>query len=132
VTHQLESSFRCENFLLFLRIRQVGRWVGVVLDEPKGKNNGTIKGTTYFTVSLSAWILDSREIIANICSATKTTELSCGKLNWFSSMTPTIPCPIVQMISQRGHGWAGESTAVSSFLSSFPNFLFLLPPFWKN
>lgn len=28
----------------------VGRWVGVVLDEPKGKNNGTIKGTTYFTV----------------------------------------------------------------------------------
>lgn len=30
----------------------VGRWVGVVLDEPKGKNNGTIKGTKYFTVSL--------------------------------------------------------------------------------
>lgn len=28
-----------------------GRWVGVVLDEAKGKNNGTIKGTTYFTVS---------------------------------------------------------------------------------
>lgn len=29
-----------------------GRWVGVVLDEAKGKNNGTIKGSTYFTVSL--------------------------------------------------------------------------------
>uniref|UniRef100_U5EZ92 Dynactin subunit 1 n=1 Tax=Corethrella appendiculata TaxID=1370023 RepID=U5EZ92_9DIPT len=26
----------------------VGKWVGVILDEPKGKNNGTIKGTTYF------------------------------------------------------------------------------------
>lgn len=26
----------------------VGKWVGVVLDEPKGKNNGTIKGQTYF------------------------------------------------------------------------------------
>jgi dynactin 1 len=29
----------------------VGKWVGVVLDEPKGKNNGTIKGNTYFNVS---------------------------------------------------------------------------------
>jgi dynactin 1 len=28
----------------------VGKWVGIILDEPKGKNNGTLKGTTYFTV----------------------------------------------------------------------------------
>jgi dynactin complex subunit len=29
----------------------VGKWVGVVLDEPKGKNNGTIKGNKYFEVT---------------------------------------------------------------------------------
>lgn len=28
-----------------------GKWVGVVLSEPKGKNNGTIQGNSYFTVS---------------------------------------------------------------------------------
>lgn len=27
-----------------------GKWVGVKLDEAKGKNNGTIKGSTYFNV----------------------------------------------------------------------------------
>lgn len=27
-----------------------GKWVGVVLAEPKGKNNGTIQGNCYFKV----------------------------------------------------------------------------------
>ncbi|XP_055377619.1 dynactin subunit 1 isoform X3 [Condylostylus longicornis] len=26
-----------------------GKWIGLILDEPKGKNNGTLRGTTYFT-----------------------------------------------------------------------------------
>ena len=25
-----------------------GIWVGIILDEPKGKNNGTVKGKQYF------------------------------------------------------------------------------------
>lgn len=28
-----------------------GKWIGVILDEPKGKNNGTVRGHSYFTVS---------------------------------------------------------------------------------
>uniref|UniRef100_A0A2H1W3X5 SFRICE_008464 n=1 Tax=Spodoptera frugiperda TaxID=7108 RepID=A0A2H1W3X5_SPOFR len=26
-----------------------GKWIGVILDEPKGKNNGTVRGHAYFT-----------------------------------------------------------------------------------
>lgn len=29
-----------------------GKWIGVILDEPKGKNNGTVRGHAYFTVIL--------------------------------------------------------------------------------
>ena len=25
-----------------------GKWVGIILDEPKGKNNGTVQGKEYF------------------------------------------------------------------------------------
>lgn len=54
-----------------------GRWVGVVLDEAKGKNNGTIKGTVYFAVSsLNAVVSSSvnfnyilvRRKLRNVCS----------------------------------------------------------------
>lgn len=27
----------------------VGKWIGVILDEEKGKNNGTVQGKTYFS-----------------------------------------------------------------------------------
>ena len=26
-----------------------GKWIGVILDEPVGKNNGTVQGKTYFS-----------------------------------------------------------------------------------
>lgn len=27
-----------------------GKWIGIILDVPKGKNNGTVQGKTYFQV----------------------------------------------------------------------------------
>lgn len=27
-----------------------GKWIGIILNEPKGKNNGTVQGKTYFQV----------------------------------------------------------------------------------
>lgn len=29
-----------------------GKWIGIILDEPKGKNNGTLRGHAYFSVSI--------------------------------------------------------------------------------
>lgn len=38
-----------------------GKWVGVVLDEPCGRNNGTVEGIAYFKVSwASLFILYGR------------------------------------------------------------------------
>jgi len=30
-----------------------GTWVGIVLDKPEGKNNGTVKGREYFKVTFN-------------------------------------------------------------------------------
>lgn len=60
-----------------------GKWVGVVLNEPKGKNNGTVQGTTYFSVS--PWKRD-REAEVMACesdfSVRTATECSFGRHNW--------------------------------------------------
>jgi dynactin 1 len=44
-------AIQVENVFFFLFKKKAGRWVGVALDEPKGKNNGTVQGKSYFTVS---------------------------------------------------------------------------------
>jgi dynactin complex subunit len=52
VSHPILDFFRTGEEKNISSSSTVGRWVGVALDEAKGKNNGTLKGTTYFTVSL--------------------------------------------------------------------------------
>ena len=38
-----------------------GIWVGIVLDEPKGKNNGTVEGISYFSCKDNHGIFIARE-----------------------------------------------------------------------
>lgn len=33
-----------------------GKWIGVILDEPKGKNNGTVQGKSYFQVNIHSYL----------------------------------------------------------------------------
>jgi tubulin-folding cofactor B len=49
---QSESSLERRGTVKFVgpvpEIPGVGAWVGIALDEPTGKNDGTVKGTRYF------------------------------------------------------------------------------------
>lgn len=40
-----------------------GKWVGVVLDEKKGKNNGSVQGKTYFQVSAGTQVPWTQDVI---------------------------------------------------------------------
>lgn len=46
-----------------------GKWIGVILDEAKGKNNGTVRGHAYFTVN-SVIFPHSMLILSNHTSKT--------------------------------------------------------------
>jgi dynactin complex subunit len=44
-----------------------GKWIGVILDEPKGKNNGTVQGKTYFQVTINYYLFHSCFIHTTDC-----------------------------------------------------------------
>lgn len=82
-----------------------GKWIGVILDEPKGKNNGTVQGKEYFKASfdfvLSVWLLHDFPQFAhsNITltlsySAVKIMELLFVKPSLLSLMRLVIQLPL--------------------------------------
>jgi dynactin 1 len=36
-----------------------GKWIGVILDDPKGKNNGTVQGKSYFQVNIYSYLFQN-------------------------------------------------------------------------
>ena len=44
-----DKGFKGEVAFVGLTEFAAGKWVGVILEEPKGKNNGTVQGKAYFS-----------------------------------------------------------------------------------
>ncbi|KAI5245771.1 hypothetical protein E4T43_02987 [Aureobasidium subglaciale] len=59
--NQGESSLERRGTIKFIgpvhEIPGVGSWVGVALDEPTGKNDGTVKGTRYFQCGANCGVI---------------------------------------------------------------------------
>lgn len=51
-----------------------GKWIGLVLNEPKGKNNGTVQGQSYFKVS-NVWLSN---VYCKNCSCYLQCDDNCG------------------------------------------------------
>lgn len=51
-----------------------GKWVGVILDEPKGKNDGTVQGKRYFTCEENHGIFVRQSQVSDLPVGTRGTD----------------------------------------------------------
>uniref|UniRef100_A0A8C9ZHH2 Dynactin subunit 1 n=1 Tax=Sander lucioperca TaxID=283035 RepID=A0A8C9ZHH2_SANLU len=106
-----------------------GKWVGVILDEAKGKNDGTVQGKRYFTCAENRGIFVRQSQIQLVDDGADTTspetpEPGTGKCFYF------FKCVITNKISPFPPTCPPFSNICLSILSSFrhpPVLLFLLP-----
>ena len=62
-----------------------GIWVGIALDEPKGKNNGSVQGKSYFECQDKHGmriLIMKKKILCIQLQIVFTQECSFGSLNW--------------------------------------------------
>lgn len=61
-----------------------GKWVGVILNEPKGKNDGTVQGKRYFTCEENHGIFVRQSQVSNYvcCKETHMVYSATMTLNW--------------------------------------------------
>ena len=85
-----------------------GKWIGVILEEKEGKNNGTVMAKTYFSVMMSQ--LSSINISVfilpiNLFSARMAMECLCAKVTaylWMTSqMTPIPELPAPRLLTRK-------------------------------
>jgi tubulin-folding cofactor B len=59
--NQSENSIERRGIVKFVgpvpEIPGIGAWVGIALDEPTGKNDGTVKGTRYFECGVNCGVI---------------------------------------------------------------------------
>ena len=50
VGQRVQVQGKCSSTVAYVGLTEFapGKWVGVILDEPKGKNNGNVQGKQYF------------------------------------------------------------------------------------
>ena len=67
-------------YILFL-----GTWVGIVLDEAKGKNNGTVQGKSYFECPDKHGMFVRQSQLGQIADVTTGQLISKGNCSVFNS-----------------------------------------------
>uniref|UniRef100_A0AAY4B826 Dynactin subunit 1 n=1 Tax=Denticeps clupeoides TaxID=299321 RepID=A0AAY4B826_9TELE len=82
-----------------------GKWVGVILDEPKGKNDGTVQGKRYFTCQEHHGIFVRQSQIQLVDDAADTTS-------------PETPEPPSSKVTKRVGSKIGSSSASAAEMSS--------------
>lgn len=81
-----------------------GKWVGVILDEAKGKNNGTVQGKRYFTCQENhgIFVRQSQVSCGTLCRPrvsmlSSVYSLSCVNRSsqWRTELTPHLRKPLI-------------------------------------
>uniref|UniRef100_A0A3Q1IZW2 Dynactin subunit 1 n=1 Tax=Anabas testudineus TaxID=64144 RepID=A0A3Q1IZW2_ANATE len=86
-----------------------GKWVGVILDEPKGKNDGTVQGKRYFTCEENHGIFVRQSQVSHMCFCCSAPVLSPGLCNniylpntWLNSLLHPL-FPLVYLLFLSSH-----------------------------
>lgn len=91
-----------------------GKWIGVILDEEKGKNNGTVQGKTYFSCDPNHGIFVRQSQISVI-------DEGSGRTTPVSTPTTTkLPASSIKKSGIRPPSYAGKSTENLTDLSGTP------------
>uniref|UniRef100_K1R1G4 Dynactin subunit 1 n=1 Tax=Magallana gigas TaxID=29159 RepID=K1R1G4_MAGGI len=92
-----------------------GKWIGVILDEEKGKNNGTVQGKTYFSCDPNHGIFVRQSQISVI-------DEGSGRTTPVSTPTTTkLPASSIKKSGIRPPSYAGKNEHLTNAVSARRN-----------
>uniref|UniRef100_A0A3P9KHH4 Dynactin subunit 1 n=1 Tax=Oryzias latipes TaxID=8090 RepID=A0A3P9KHH4_ORYLA len=96
-----------------------GKWVGIILDEPKGKNDGTVQGKRYFTCEENHGIFVRQSQVTTACHALSIyllyegqTQHGCRAMSSSEASTPAqtpLVAPLIPTLHSPGNAAAPPS-----------------------